>query len=109
MNEHAKAASAAPLKPLAPTAPKGVVNTDGKPAKAPKPPKEPKESNFKKMYPDAAVITVLAAANPKRPGSKAHSTFSLYKTGMAVGEFLKAGGYYAALSWDVGHRFVEVK
>src|SRR5271155_1366709 len=104
-------AAQAPKAPIAPLTPKQptAAQTAPKEPKAPKAPKEPKESNFKKVYPDTAVITVKAASNPKRVGSKAHGTFSLYKTGMTVGDFIKAGGYYAALSWDVGHGFVEVK
>jgi hypothetical protein len=98
----------APIAPLTPKQPT-AAQTAPKEPKAPKAPKEPKESNFKKVYPDTAVITIKAASNPKRVGSKAHATFALYKTGGTVGEFLKAGGFYAALSWDVGHGFVEVK
>jgi hypothetical protein len=105
--------AAAPKAPIAPLTPKQptAAQAGGAPKepKAPKVPREPKESNFKKVYPDTAVITVKAASNPKRAGSKAHATFALYKTGGTVGEFLKAGGFYAALSWDVGHGFIDVK
>jgi hypothetical protein len=109
MTEHAaQKAPTAPLKPLAPASATAAAAAP----KAPKVPKEkapPKESNFKKVYPDSAVITVKSASNPKRVGSKAHATFALYKNGGTVGEFLKAGGFYAAISWDVGHGFIEVK
>lgn len=86
---------------------------NGKQAKsaAPKEPKAPRESNFKKIYPDTARITVLTEGgkNPKREGTKAHSTFALYAASKNVGEFIKAGGFYAALSWDVGHGFIKVE
>jgi hypothetical protein len=114
MNEHVKgAAPAAPKAPVPPQAPKAPAAANGapkeaKPPKAPKEPKQPKESNFAKVYPDGAIITVKADKNPKRAGTKAHGTFELYKSGMTVGDFIKAGGYYAALSWDVGHGFVTV-
>lgn len=111
MNE-AKAPSLTPPVKSAPAV--GGVPTPQKKSAAPKEPKEPKvprESNFKKVYPDTARITVLTEGgkNPKREGSKAHGTFALYATNRTVGEFLKGGGFYAALSWDVGHGFIKVE
>lgn len=58
---------------------------------------------------DARVITVLAKENPKRPGSKAHARFALYRTGMTVGEWLEAGGTMSCLAYDLEHEFIEVK
>lgn len=89
-----------------------VKNPDG--SAAPKAPAEkkdraPRQSNFSKLYPEASKITLLAEANPKRPGTKAHETFALYGKSATVGDFLKAGGFYQALSWDVGHGFVKVE
>lgn len=113
MNEHTQKAPSLtpPVKPV--PAVGGVPGGQKKSAepKAPKEPKVPRESNFKKVYPDTARITVLTEGgkNPKREGSKAHGTFSLYATNRTVGEFLKAGGFYAALSWDVGHGFIKVE
>lgn len=117
MNDTAKA----PVKPLTPppgaqataSNAKGPDAAPPKAAKAPKEPKaprEPKESNFKKVYPDTAKITVKTEGgkNPKRVGTKAHSTFELYAKNATVGDFIKAGGFYAALSWDVGHGFISV-
>lgn len=99
--------SAAPnLTP--PTQKKEAAPKKEKAPKAPKEPKVPRESNFKKVYPDNAVINVLCNANPKRPGTNAHETFALYAANKTVGEFIKAGGFYAALSWDVGHGFLRV-
>jgi hypothetical protein len=120
MNEKAQAHNN--VKPLNPppgaTAPAvtknasaaAVAGTETKAPKAPKVPKEPKESNFKKVYPDSAKIAILTegATNPKRKGTKAHDTFELYAKNATVGEFIKAGGFYAALSWDVGHGFIKV-
>lgn len=58
---------------------------------------------------DKRVITVLVKDNPKRPGSKSHARFALYKTGMTVGEFLAAGGTSGDVAWDARHKFIEVK
>lgn len=79
--------------------------------KEPKTPKEPRVSSFAKIYPDTGKIMVLTEGgkNPKRPGTAAHKTFELYATNKTVGEFIKAGGFYAALSWDVGHGFIKVE
>lgn len=46
--------------------------------------------------------------NPKRAGSKTHERFKLYKTGMSVGDFLKAGGQMADISYDVDKGFIKV-
>lgn len=114
MNDTAKT-GAVPIKPLSPQAPKAVPSADAaaapkvaKTPKEPKVPKEPKESNFQKVYPDSAKISLLVAANPKRKGCKAYAIFDLYKDGMSVGDFIKAGGRYSALSWDTGHGFIKV-
>ena len=57
---------------------------------------------------DNAVIRVLKAKNPKRPGSAAHARFDLYKKDMTVGEFLAAGGWRADLRWDLRQGFIEL-
>ncbi len=44
---------------------------------------------------DNAVIRVLVDKNPKRETSAAGQRFDLYKKGMTVAEFLKAGGWRA--------------
>lgn len=104
------------VKPLTP--PVGHKAADAKapgaavkPPKAVKTPKEPKESNFKRIYPNSAVITLNTEGgkNPKRAGSKSHDRFANYKTGMTVESAIKAGVTYADLSWDVGHGFISVK
>ncbi len=37
-----------------------------------------------------SVITVKSRANPKRDGSKAHQRFALYRSGMTVGDYVRA-------------------
>lgn len=61
------------------------------------------------------VITEVGE-NPKRPGTKAHAIFSLYKKGMTTSKFIKAcekAGYTAAdaksnLSWDRRKQFITI-
>lgn len=55
-----------------------------------------------------AAITVLAASNPKRPGSKSHARFALYRTGMSVREAMEAGVTKADLRHDQDKGFVLV-
>ncbi len=55
-----------------------------------------------------ATITVLAAQNPKRPGTLAHRTFELYRSGMTTHEFVALGGFGAALTWDAKHGFIAL-
>lgn len=58
----------------------------------------------------------LTCANPKKPGSKAHARFALYKADMTVGEYqvaCKAAGFSvrnatADIAWDVKHGFVKL-
>ena len=51
---------------------------------------------------DDAKITILTEdkKNPKREGTAAHARFALYRDGMTVAEFIKAGGTRADLAWD---------
>lgn len=47
--------------------------------------------------------------NPKRPGSAAHKVFGLYKEGMKVSDFVKAGGSAGDIAWNVEHGYITVK
>jgi hypothetical protein len=55
-----------------------------------------------------AKITLLAKENPKRPASDAYKRFAKYKTGMTVGEALKAGVTSGDLAYDVKHEFIRI-
>lgn len=67
---------------------------------------------------ETAVITVLSDGNPKRPGSRAHEVFALYKSGMTVGAFVdateKAGEAHRAYAtpcmvYDAAHGFIKIE
>jgi hypothetical protein len=59
-------------------------------------------------------IQLLATSNPKKPGTKAHARFALYKGAKNVGEYLdkvEAAGFQrkeglADLAWDAKHGFI---
>ena len=57
---------------------------------------------------DNAKITLLVKANPRREGTKAHKRYSLYKTGMTVGDYLKKGGSRGSLRKDLKLKRVKV-
>lgn len=69
---------------------------------------------------DDMVVTVLAAANPKRPSGKSYRRFALYHDGMTVAEYKDAcvklegddarepHGYLADLKWDTDRGFIRV-
>lgn len=97
-----------------------VVAEDGTAVVEAKPVKEKSaRSNLNKMYPEDAVITVLAEKNPKKAGSAAASIFEFYKSGQTVGDFFaataehtfkdkKRPGTYADITYDVGHGYIKV-
>jgi hypothetical protein len=55
-----------------------------------------------------ARIRILVSSNPKKPGTKAHYRFSLYKDGMTPSEFLAAGGLREDLRYDEAHGFIAI-
>lgn len=57
---------------------------------------------------DSAIVTVLAAVNPKREGSKAHARFAFYKDGKTVAETLDAGVTTPDLVYDAKHGFISI-
>lgn len=117
-----KAAASKPAK-AAPAAKKLAKGTGkataakpaGKPAKAAsKPAKEKTEGTRRRLsdvYPENAKIKVLVDENPRR-GSKA-KVFDKFKTGMTVGEFLKAsksiGGSLYSIDTAVQNEWISVK
>jgi hypothetical protein len=58
---------------------------------------------------ESAVITVLAATNPKRPSSKSYGRFALYVNGMTVKAALDAGVLTPDLAWDSKHGFITIE
>lgn len=66
-----------------------------------------KEVNFDDPF-FKMVITLNRLENPKRAGSKSAARFDLYKNGMTIGEFIKAGGTRGDVNWDVAHNHISV-
>lgn len=87
-------------EPKAPKAPKTP--------KEPKAPKEPKRSSFATLYPEGSAVKVLAAANPKKEGSKSRERFEHYYTSKTVGDFLVKGGTYADIMYDVARKYIAI-
>lgn len=70
----------------------------------------------RKAIPLTAKITVVASANPKRPGTKAAAKWPLYVGCKTVADLVKvfvAKGYpkrraFSALRWDSGRGFIKL-
>jgi hypothetical protein len=60
---------------------------------------------------ESAKITVLAATNPKRPGSKAFDVFAKYRSGMTIKEFCDEVGKEATghLVYDAKHGSIAIE
>lgn len=59
--------------------------------------------------PKSAVIRLKTDSNPKRSGSNAHTRFALYRDGMTVEEFIKAGGTMGDINFDQGKGFIALE
>lgn len=55
-----------------------------------------------------AIITLLAAANPKRKETLAYHRFDLYKSGMTVADYLEKGGRSGDINHDVEMGFISL-
>jgi hypothetical protein len=56
-----------------------------------------------------AVVTILVAECPKRPGTKGHDRWMAgYKTGRTVAETIRHGTLMADLKWDIAHGFIKI-
>jgi hypothetical protein len=58
-------------------------------------------------------IAVLADENPRRPRTRAHKVFGLYRTGMTLEKFYQRGKRLGAgphdVRWDLQHGHIEVR
>lgn len=71
---------------------------------APKTTRAPR-NNGPKVAGDAK-ITLLRKDNPKRGASA--DRYKLYKSGMTVDDYVKAGGFRADIAWDMEREFIKV-
>ena len=70
---------------------------------------DPKKFKGTYKYDRDAKIQVIVPKNPKREGSNGYKRFGLYKTGMTIREFLKAGGKTIDLDWDRERGFIATQ
>jgi len=59
-------------------------------------------------YNQHSIITVIATSNPKRKNTLSHKRFELYKTGMTIADYVKAGGRTGDINYDVIAGFITV-
>jgi len=76
---------------------------------AAEPKKSPIGARGPKGVPLDAKITILVAANPKRPAGKSYGRFELYRDGMSVNDALTAGVLTADLIYDTAHNFIAIE
>ena len=95
-----KANVARPLEPAF-----RVTNTPEEPAAA----SSKSTARGKRGSNQGRTIHLLKRDNPKRPGTAAHERYALYREGMTVAEFLKAGGSSADISFDQTKKFIELR
>lgn len=60
-------------------------------------------------YDGDARIQLLAPKNPKRVGCEGWKRFNLYKNGMKIKDFVKAGGKTIDLDWDRDRGFIATE
>ena len=59
-------------------------------------------------YTQSSIITVKVSANPKRKNTLAFKRFELYKSGMTIADYVKAGGRTGDINYDVIAGFITV-
>lgn len=52
-------------------------------------------------------ITLLEKENPKRPKSRAHKRYELYRKHKTIAGYLEAGGKHSSLRYDEKHGFIK--
>lgn len=57
---------------------------------------------------DSRAISWLSDCNPKKPGTRAHRLWELYRVGMTCDEFVELGGRRSAIRHDVAHGFIKL-
>ena len=65
-------------------------------------------TNFSKMYPEDAALSILAKENPKKKGSKSAARFEGYTGASTVGGALANGVTYQDIAYDLGRGFIKV-
>ncbi len=89
--EDAAVATPAKKKSVKKAAAKPAKKAAAKPAKKAVAKKAAGSKGRRAKYSDDAKITLLVKENPRRKGTVAYDKFSKFRSGMTVGEFMKAG------------------
>jgi hypothetical protein len=69
---------------------------------------EVKQTRNRTQKIDNRVIIYLHPDNPKKPGTRAHRLWELYRLGMTADEFVAAGGRRSALRYDTEHGYIQL-
>ena len=66
------------------------------------------EKQTRKRFNKNSTIKLLVDKNPKRPSSLAFQRFALYKDGMTIADYVKAGGRTGDVNYDVINKLIEI-
>lgn len=61
----------------------------------------PTGRGLRPRWPDDTIIRLEVSENPKRPGTKAHARFSLYRPHMTARQYRDAVGHYCTANTDI--------
>ena len=67
------------------------------------------EKKSRRRADKSATIKLLVTANPKRQGTLTHARFELYRDGMTVAEYVKAGGRTGDINHDVTMGYIALQ
>jgi hypothetical protein len=69
---------------------------------------KPNEPIKRIRYNKDSVITIVATSNPKRKGTLTYTRFALYKNGMTIADYVKAGGRTGDINYDIIAGYITV-
>jgi hypothetical protein len=69
---------------------------------------KPNEPVKRVRYNKDSVITIVATTNPKRKGTLTYTRFALYKSGMTIADYVKAGGRTGDINYDIIAGYITV-
>ena len=83
----------------------GKASKEEKVVKSTKTPKKKKE---KQHHSDSMKITIIKGKEPKKEGTAVFARFEKYRKTKTVGNYVKEGGAYSDISFDIYHERVKL-
>jgi hypothetical protein len=67
------------------------------------------EKKRRHRFPKVAIIKLLATDNPKRKGTLSFDRFALYRDGITIADYVKAGGRSGDIKHDISMKYIELE